>query len=323
MSQIDRVSRLIHLLKTRPGISREEILEVLEISLATFKRDLAFIRDRFNQPIFWDASQRCYHLDENSAFGPVFETPNIYLSPDEIFGLLMIEHFLENLQPGFLADRLKPVRDRFEKLLDFPPSWQELKKRILIFRQAGRHFRPLYFQKISQALVERRRLTVLYSSRSNEAKTEREISPQRLVYYRDNWYLDAWCHLRNAHRSFALEKIKKVKLLSTRAYEIPEQTLSQNLSHGYGIFSGLASNKALLRFNDTRARWIADEEWHPKQKGYFKKGYYYLEIPYADDRELILDILRYGPDVEVLEPMELREKVLKRLAEAVRLYGGK
>lgn len=45
-----------------------------------------------------------------------------------------------------------------------------------------------------------------------------------------------------------------------------------------------------------------------------------LEVPYSDDRELLMDILRYGSDVEVLAPKSLRQKVLQRLREAAAQY---
>lgn len=65
---------------------------------------------------------------------------------------------------------------------------------------------------------------------------------------------------------------------------------------------------------------MADEVWHPEQKGYFKDGHYFLEIPYADPRELIRDILRLGPDVAVLAPPSLRNEVARCLKEALKNY---
>jgi predicted DNA-binding transcriptional regulator YafY len=77
----------------------------------------------------------------------------------------------------------------------------------------------------------------------------------------------------------------------------------------------------VLRFTPERARWVASEEWHPRQKARFEPGgAYVLEVPYGDDRELLMDILKYGPDVEVLAPPALRERVAEALTAARRLY---
>jgi len=75
---------------------------------------------------------------------------------------------------------------------------------------------------------------------------------------------------------------------------------------------------ATLRFTPERARWVAAETWHPKQRGHFEAdGHYRLELPYADPRELVMDILRHVPEVEVVAPPALREAVAEKLRRAV------
>jgi predicted DNA-binding transcriptional regulator YafY len=70
-----------------------------------------------------------------------------------------------------------------------------------------------------------------------------------------------------------------------------------------------------------RSRWVSRERWHPQQQGRWDgQGRYVLEVPYSDDRELIMDILRHGVDVEVQGPPELRERVREALQQAQRQY---
>ena len=97
--------------------------------------------------------------------------------------------------------------------------------------------------------------------------------------------------------------------------------LNEELASSYGIFTGKADKVATLRFSPERARWVAGEIWHPSQKASFDAaGYYLLEIPYRDHRELMMDILKHGSDVEVLSPKELRDAVASALAEAAGKY---
>ena len=146
-----------------------------------------------------------------------------------------------------------------------------------------------------------------YYAKSTDQHTRREVSPQRLVHYRENWYLDAWCHLRQALRSFALDGIRCLEVLDVPAKEIPLKTLDDYLHDSYGIMRGGEPRRARLRFSPTSARWRAAEVWHPDQKGSFDaEKRYLLELPYRDDRELVMDVLRHGADVEVLSPPELR-----------------
>ena len=93
------------------------------------------------------------------------------------------------------------------------------------------------------------------------------------------------------------------------------------MASAYGIFSGKADKTAVLRFSAERARWVADERWHPQQVGQFlTDGSYELRIPYRDERELVMDILKYGPDIEVVGPENLRKQVAEKLRKALEPY---
>ncbi len=171
------------------------------------------------------------------------------------------------------------------------------------------------------AVLTRRRLRMTYRARYNDQTTERVVSPQRLVYYRGNWYLDGWCHAREDIRSFAVDGIQALALLEEKAKNVPDKDLDEVLASGYGIFSGRTLTWAKLKFSPTAARWVAAENWHPRQRGSFDKdGAYLLELPYSDDRELLMDILKYGPDCEVLGPKALRTRAGQSLEKALQAY---
>ena len=175
-----------------------------------------------------------------------------------------------------------------------------------------------HFQVVGSALLQRRRLVIHYHGRGRDQTQDREVSPQRLIHYRDNWYLDAWCHLRQGLRSFSVDAIRSVQALARPAIDVADTELDQVLGSGYGIFAGKAVQWARLRFTPERAKWVAAEVWHPKQRGAFDaEGHWLLELPYADPRELVMDILRHVPEVQVLGPVELTESVRQRLADGL------
>jgi predicted DNA-binding transcriptional regulator YafY len=164
-------------------------------------------------------------------------------------------------------------------------------------------------------------LRISHFSRQNGKTTEREVSPQRLVHYRDNWYLDAWCHLRDDVRSFSIDAITQIKVLDTPVREVPDADINAAVDAGYGIFGGAPKGWATLKFTPERARWVAGEHWHPHQRGSTQAdGSYVLEIPYSDERELMGDLLRFGADVEVMAPPDLRSRIKRALHEAVGRY---
>lgn len=322
VGQTERLYRIENLLRARRGVSLRALCEECGVARATLNRDLALLRDRLNAPIVYDKALRGYRLDGPAPGRSQHELPGLWFSSRELHALLTFHHFLEHLEPGLLSEHIAPLRQRIEKLLEQgDQSLKEIARRIRILPLASRHAEPAAFQQAAHALLTRQRLAFLYAGRGRGGDpASRTVSPQRLVHYRDNWYLDAWDHGKRALRTFAVERIHEPRVLDQHAKDISEQRLNRHFTESYGIFAGKPRHKALLRFTPERARWVADEHWHPQQKGRMENGHYLLEIPYSDDRELILDILKYGPDVEVMAPATLRRAVAGKLRAAAKRY---
>ena len=330
MSQTERLYRLKSLLDTGRCLTRTRLLEELAISPATLKRDIAHLRDRMNAPVIFDHESKGWRLDRDaSVVGIQYELPGLWLSAEEIHALLTMQHLMAHLDAGgLLAPHIEPMMKRLRQMLVAPgkgaPTHAEVTRRIHVQTVGARKVHLPHFQAVGSALLRRQRLQIEYHGRGRNQAQQREVSPQRLIHYRDNWYLDAWCHLRQALRSFSVDAIRQVQVLERKAIDVPETELDSVLGAGYGIFAGREVQWAQLRFSPERARWVAAETWHPNQKGRFDAdGSYLLELPYADPRELVMDILRHVPEVEVLGPRGLREAVGERLRVGVEKMGGR
>ncbi len=178
----------------------------------------------------------------------------------------------------------------------------------------ARQFHLEQFQAVGSALLCRKRLMIDYHARGTGESGNREVSPQRLIYYRGNWYLDAWCHLRNGIRNFSVDAIQHAEILEKKAKDVSDRKLDDVWGAGYGIFSGAKLQWATLLFTPELARWVSAELWHPNQKGKLNKdGSYELKIPYSKDTELVMDILRCGAGVKVMQPKELRQQVISEI----------
>jgi predicted DNA-binding transcriptional regulator YafY len=322
MDRTERFYKIHRLLQAKGAVKVAELLHELGVSRATFKRDLEYMRDRMNAPIEWDRQARGYRFVQPAAGAPRYELPGLWFSPEEIRALLTMQSLLASLQPGLLEPHVKPLLARLRAALgsgEHPAD--EIERRIRIIHLGARMLALPHFEQVANAVLNRQRLQIAYVSRGSNQRTEREISPQRLVHYRENWYCDAWCHLREDIRSFAVDAIQSATLVERKTKNVPERDLDEVLAAGYGIFSGRKTTWAKLKFTPERARWVAAEAWHPQQKSRFEPdGSYVLEVPYSDHRELAMDILRHGAHVEVLEPERLRAAVKEQLAAALAQY---
>jgi len=324
MDRTERFYRIDQMLQSRGTVKVGEFLEELGVSLATFKRDLEYMRDRLNAPITWDRDASAYRFEgAGSGKGPKYELPGLWFSPDEAQALLTLEHLVEGLEPSLLGAHVKPLKARLAALLSAGDhSLDEVRHRIRVIPFGVRRHEAKHFQVVASAVLGRRRLRLQYWNRAKDEVTEREVSPQRLVHYRNNWYLDAWDHLRNDLRTFSLDAMREVALVPGKVKDVPDAELDEVLASGYGIFSGRKVQWATLRFTPSAARYVAMEEWHPKQKARREKdGSYVLEVPFSAEKELMMDILKFGPDVEVVGPASLRDAVahsVRRMSERYR-----
>src|SRR5689334_4118475 len=206
MDRTERFYRIQQLLRQNRVVPASTFLHDLEISLATFKRDLEYMRSRLNTPIVWDRDLNGYRYDKAV---PVQELPGLWFSDAEIYALLTMQRLLEDVEPGLLGPHVAPLLERLQGVIGSGAhSTAEVQKRIRILHLAKRTRPPQHFRVVAAAVLERHRLQITYYSRSRDGETRRRISPQRLVHYRENWYVDAWCHLREGIRSFAVDAIR-------------------------------------------------------------------------------------------------------------------
>ncbi|MGB9577938.1 MAG: helix-turn-helix transcriptional regulator, partial [Halothiobacillaceae bacterium] len=255
MNRTERFYRIDQMLHERGSVPLTDFLRELEVSRATFKRDLEYLRDRLNAPIVWDRKAGGYRFDSTSGAGPAYELPGLWFSANEAYALLAAQKLLADIEPGILAAHIAPLRARLLALIETGghPAEESL-RRVRLLSIARRTVEPRCFSEIAQALFERRSMEIDAFNRERNETNTRIVSPQRLVHYRDNWYLDAWCHWREALRTFSLDTLKRVRVLPQAAREVAETTLDDHLASAYGIFAGQPKATAMLRFSPERAR---------------------------------------------------------------------
>ncbi len=314
---IQKIYKLHEILNgRRVPISKADILKKMECSESTFKRVREYMQDHLNAQIDYSLEKNGYlYANQN------YELPGLWFGTDELLALVSLEKLLSGLNVSVLNTHLMPFKARIDQLLKHQRINVENLHRMRILPINARINKPDQFQYISAAVVLRKCMHITYHARGSNEISQRIISPQRLLHYRDNWYLDAWCHLKNQLRTFAVDKIQQLQNSQTSCIDIADEILDAHFKSGYGIFSGEAKHIATLVFGVKRSRWVADEAWHPDQKfTWLCDGRYQLEVPYADERELIMDIMRHLPEVEVVSPESLKHLLVQHLEESIKTH---
>jgi predicted DNA-binding transcriptional regulator YafY len=342
MANTERLYKIERLIHARGSVSFQLLLDELEVSPATLKRDLEYLRSRLGAPIEYDRESNGYRFAAEpvsgagtaggpGASGRRHELPGLWFDESELYSLLMAHQLLAGLdEDGMLARHLQPLLVRIHQLLgsgDGTSAGAALQQRVRIVSAFKRPVASRFFQRVAEALLQRRRLHMRYLTRGRRESGERDVSPQRLVHYRSTWYLDAWCHRVEGLRRFALDAIEDAAVLEQKARELPLAQVAKAMDAGYGIYAGSRGGEssqprwATLHFDRTAALWASREQWHAGQIGrWLDDGRYELRLPYVEETELVMDILRQAEQVQVVEPASLKRAVRARLAAALALY---
>lgn len=327
MGQAARLREIVAILEARKHpVRREVLLHELGVSYATFKRDLEVLRDQFQAPITWFPGEgghgRGYVLEDKGWSSGKLGLPRAWFTSSEIYALLMIDTLAGHIAPGLLTEHLQPLITRITLALSAANDTPEdIRSRVQILASATRRRDAAHFENVAQATVRRSRLKIIYFTKSRNERNNRVVSPQRLIHYKENWYVVAWCHKADALRVFALDSVEDARVLTEPAFEVDKAAVDAMVGKDFGIYAGGDRKWAKLRFSALQARWVAAELWHSEQKAAVQDdGSLVLEVPYSDPRELLLDVLKFGPEAEVLDPPELREDVRSRLLRALSQY---
>ncbi|WP_339804152.1 WYL domain-containing protein [uncultured Marinobacter sp.] len=319
MSRFDRIYKIHDLLRNaHHPVAMRVFMDELEASRNTVTRDFEFLRDSLGAPLEYCREGNGHRYAKDL---PVFELPGFWMNPAELYALLACEQLLESVHPGLITNRLAPLKDRIRRLLgETGHDAERISERIQIQPLQTRTTAHQIFDPVAEAMLTGRQLTFHYSARSGPGNKYRRVHPQRLLHYRSNWYLLAKCTDSQALRLFSLDRITHPQADTLAAESLDTSELDDFSSSSFGIFGGTPKGTAKLRFSDHAAQWVAEETWHPDQVGQWQTDGYHLAVPYSDERELIMEVLRYGADVEVLGPEELRQDVAARIRKMASIY---
>jgi predicted DNA-binding transcriptional regulator YafY len=311
--------KMVALLNEHPdGLTKDQIKRKCGVrSDRTFYAILALARVKSTIPT---PVNKIYKIE--SAQNIENQSDTLLADDEELITLLTIKHILSSMTAGQLQEFLTPLKPHFDtligKLVKDPTSWA---KRIRILDIHYRTIEPGVFSFLTRAIARKRAVTFDYTDSSGQ-NSHRVISPQQLVRYKDNWYLDGWCHESLQLRIFSLDTIKNYHFKNTPYKEIGEEELQRTYATSYGLFSGEPKATAVLLFSGKAARYATREHWHSQQVLTIRNdSKVQLQIPFNNPAELIRTILYWGDEVEVIAPEKLRNEIATIAKRVVQQYG--
>lgn len=296
-----------------------DLMEKFEISRRQAAREIESMRLFFKAPVEYSIEEQGYYYSDRS-----FEFPAAMVSEEEIISLIIAQRLAVTIPD---PRRKSQLHSFFEHLsVSFDLDVAALEKKISLKNIRYYRVNPDVFDAVLQGLNKNRKLFISYRSVHNKENTERTIAPLHLILYMGSWHIIAYCEVKKGIRDFALSRIQTVTLLAEPvADEWRTLDIKSKIDDAYGIFFEGPKTKVVLKFSEAVKDYVREQVWFPRQELHEdtdSNGIVSLLLTFyvTDFREVAGEVLRFGGDVEVLEPQELRAIVQEKIRHAAGLY---
>lgn len=298
-----------------------KLADELEVSSKTVQRDLDFMRDRLGLPIEYDQLHFGFFYSE-----PVASFPNIEISEGELVGLYIGQKALAQYKgtsfEAPLSTAFRKITDGLRDTISF--TWGELDSTIS-FRSIGRTAADLnVFEQLSHAVFKQLEVRFEYKKPGAKNYEERSVQPYHLGCVENLWYLFAFDLDRGQLRTFALPRIRNVRVSKSRFRRPTDFSIGKHLEQSFGVYARPTKTKHNVRisFDPFAAPLVQERQWHPSQKiKPLRSGGAELSMTLGNLEEIERWILSWGSHAEALGPAELKTRIAKTVSALAGTYG--
>ncbi len=310
-----RIHRIDQLIRQSVYPNVPKLSRWLEVSTRTIERDIEFLRDSLGAPLKYDPKRRGYYYTRLD-----FSLPTVKLTAGELVTLYLGQKLLAQYQGTPFESSI--IR-AFAKIKTFLPEEVEVDFANLdeflsfdVKPLRGEEQQVAHtFQQITAALRDHETVKITYYTASRDSENTRLVDPYHLRCYQGAWYLIGYCHRRCEVRTFALDRIRKLKPVRRYFRVPPDFSLEEYLGHSLGIERGRQLYQIEIHFDAEAARWVKERVWHPSQEIILQEdGSLLLKLVLSGLGEVKRWVLGFGAHAEVLSPPELREEIAKEAA---------
>ncbi|NMA70582.1 MAG: YafY family transcriptional regulator [Firmicutes bacterium] len=319
MTKGDRLAAILITLQSRELVRAQELAERFEVSVRTIYRDMQALSEAGVPVMAIPGTGGGYRLMDG------YRLPPLTFTTEEALALLLAQIALAQLEQGPFAEAGRRAMDRILAVLPEHVRAGVLSmERLMAVRGSGA-MQPrerTWLGTLLAALWTRRRVRLLYRKPLAEEAEWRLVDPYGIGFGFGRWYVPGWCHLRQAPRTFRLDRIEVVEL-QNESYELPKGFTMEVWAEAFFSQPDAARVCATVRFLDERtAERAANDrlfQGPPARRG--NEWVATITYPSYDTDWVAERLLRYGGAAVVEHPPELREMVVTLARKVLRAYG--
>lgn len=319
-TQATRLLLLYHRLESSPrGVHIDELAREFDVTSRSIRRDLEALTEAGIEIESVDIDgERRVRLARTGR-----STEPIRLTRFQRYSLMAVRRVFDVLAGTPIHDDLSQL---FAKLApaktDSPDgSSSSLTDRFVYIPDAPKNYRNFKDQiyEIYDGVL--RNLTLSFHYDGGTTAGRRKLQPYALVLYRNGLYVVGRDVTKKAWRTFAVERMRRVRALSRAPFKRdPNFDVSKLFDGAFGIVAGSERHHVVVDFDSKVATYIEEREWHPSQKITRTSDGVRCELDVAITEELVSWILRWGASAKVRQPPELVERIRAEYARALEAY---
>ena len=282
-----------------------------EVSRSTIMRDLEFLKNRYNAPIEYSVEHKGYYFSD-----PTFMIKTLLLTEGELFAVHTILPLMEQYKNTPLENTFKSI---ISKMMEMLPNKVEIdslmnRNNIHFIKDPLPNIEEKVFNSIFDAINKKQAIEFGYRSIKKQEYTNRKFDPYVVLCQKGNWYVIGYCHKHNDIIVYAFSRMKDVNI-TEQTFNIQEGfDVKNHIAPEIGIWncSGTEKKKIELLFSPKINTYILERTWHADQECHQNEdGSVYLSFWSNQLQETLFWVLRFGSAVTVLNPPELRERVME------------
>jgi len=280
----------------------------------TALRDINHLRIDFSAPIEYDSSRKGYYLAD-----PEWCIPSLKLERKEVFALGIARKLMTVFRGTPLEDEmhsaLAKISANLEGFISIDPV--SLHDNVTVLGDDYVPQDPDIWLKVARFAQKNEQISMTYVKFNGEKK-DYIIDPYHLAAYHGEWYLLGYHHRRKCVATFAVSRIKKIKGVGACFLPPSKTVIEEKLTQGFGISYGGEIYDVHLRCAPCIASYISNRIWHTTQKiKDLEDGSVDLFMKTSGWKELVRFVLSWQPDIDVISPVELRERIKCKMIEAL------
>ena len=318
LGRLHRVLRIITLLQSGRTFNAGHLAAECRVSRRTVYRDLATI-EKVGIPFFYNHADGGYQMHASGLL------PAINLNLEEALALVLMATELG--RTGRLPF-FQPACDAAAKIESTLPLGLRAALGGLMQRMAvrpgpvARHNSLQETYRLAQRAIARREtLQAVYISFHDKGQIRTRLDSYWLMFHERAWYLIGRSAAHKAIRTFKLSRFKTLTLMGTH-FKLPKGlTLEKHLGNAWGMMRGEKTYEVELRFSPLISPNVAEVNWHRTQRiRWDEDGHVFFTATVDGLDEIVWWVLGYGPEVEVLRPPQLRQRLAAMARRMVGTY---